>query len=41
MRDNEKKQKTLIKYREKWEVLKAGARARREAQGMSTESMGE
>lgn len=33
MRDNEKKQKTLVKYREKWELLKAGAKARREAQG--------
>jgi hypothetical protein len=29
-RDNGKMQKTLEKYREKWEVLKAGAKARRE-----------
>lgn len=28
-RDNRKMQKTLEKYREKWEVLKAGAKARR------------
>ncbi|KAH7165608.1 hypothetical protein EDB81DRAFT_639579 [Dactylonectria macrodidyma] len=32
-KDNRKMQKTLEKYREKWEVLKAGAKARREAQG--------
>ena len=32
-KDNKKMQKTLEKYREKWEVLKAGAKARREAQG--------
>lgn len=32
-RDNRKMQKTLEKYREKWEMLKAGAKARREAQG--------
>lgn len=32
-KDNRKMQKTLDKYREKWEVLKAGAKARREAQG--------
>lgn len=31
-KDNRKMQKTLEKYREKWEVLKAGAKARREAQ---------
>ncbi|OAA43620.1 hypothetical protein NOR_04195 [Metarhizium rileyi] len=29
-RDNRKMQKTLEKYREKWEALKAGAKARRE-----------
>ena len=29
-KDNRKMQKTLDKYREKWEVLKAGAKARRE-----------
>lgn len=29
-KDNRKMQKTLEKYREKWEVLKAGAKARRE-----------
>lgn len=33
-RDNKKMQKTLEKYREKWETLKAGAKARREAQGV-------
>ncbi|KAM0420560.1 hypothetical protein ACHAPT_011606 [Fusarium lateritium] len=32
-KDNRKMQKTLDKYREKWEALKAGAKARREAQG--------
>lgn len=32
-KDNRKMQKTLEKYREKWDLLKAGARARREAQG--------
>ncbi|KAK7415304.1 hypothetical protein QQX98_005948 [Neonectria punicea] len=32
-KDNRKMQKTLEKYRDKWEVLKAGAKARREAQG--------
>ncbi|KAF5003334.1 hypothetical protein FDECE_10109 [Fusarium decemcellulare] len=32
-KDNRKMQKTLDKYREKWETLKAGAKARREAQG--------
>ena len=32
-KDNRKMQKTLEKYREKWEVLKAGAKARREALG--------
>ncbi|KAK5998329.1 hypothetical protein PT974_00708 [Cladobotryum mycophilum] len=31
-KDNRKMQKTLEKYREKWETLKAGAKARREAQ---------
>ncbi|RDA95209.1 hypothetical protein CP533_1814 [Ophiocordyceps camponoti-saundersi (nom. inval.)] len=31
-RDNRKMQRTLDKYREKWEKLKAGAKARREAQ---------
>lgn len=31
-RENRKMQKTLEKYREKWETLKAGAKARREAQ---------
>jgi predicted RNase H-like nuclease (RuvC/YqgF family) len=31
-RDNKKMQKTLEKYRQKWETLKAGAKARREAQ---------
>lgn len=31
-KDNRKMQKTLEKYREKWEMLKAGAKARREAQ---------
>ncbi|KYK59535.1 hypothetical protein DCS_00665 [Drechmeria coniospora] len=31
-RDNRKMQKTLDKYREKWDLLKAGAKARREAQ---------
>lgn len=34
-KDNNKMQKTLDKYREKWEMLKAGAKARREAQGTS------
>jgi prefoldin subunit 5 len=33
-KDNRKMQKTLEKYREKWETLKAGAKARREAQGV-------
>ncbi|KAH7328041.1 hypothetical protein B0I35DRAFT_416402 [Stachybotrys elegans] len=32
-KDNRKMHKTLEKYREKWETLKAGAKARREAQG--------
>ncbi|KZZ91139.1 hypothetical protein AAL_06880 [Moelleriella libera RCEF 2490] len=32
-KDNRKMQRTLEKYREKWEVLKAGAKARRGAQG--------
>ncbi|KJZ79794.1 hypothetical protein HIM_00508 [Hirsutella minnesotensis 3608] len=32
-KDNRKMQRTLDKYREKWETLKAGAKARREAQG--------
>lgn len=32
-KDNRKMQKTLEKYREKWDTLKAGAKARREAQG--------
>jgi hypothetical protein len=32
-KDNRKMQKVLDKYREKWETLKAGAKARREAQG--------
>lgn len=31
-KDNRKMQKTLDKYREKWEVLKAGAKARRDGQ---------
>lgn len=31
-RDNRKMQKTLEKYREKWELLKAGAKARRDGQ---------
>ncbi|KAK3182312.1 hypothetical protein K4F52_006311 [Lecanicillium sp. MT-2017a] len=31
-KDNRKMQKTLEKYREKWEMLKAGAKARREGQ---------
>lgn len=31
-KDNRKMQRTLDKYREKWETLKAGAKARREAQ---------
>jgi prefoldin subunit 5 len=31
-KDNKKMQNTLEKYREKWETLKAGAKARREAQ---------
>lgn len=31
-KDNRKMQKTLEKYREKWEVLKAGAKARRDGQ---------
>ncbi|KAH7483988.1 hypothetical protein FOMA001_g6705 [Fusarium oxysporum f. sp. matthiolae] len=34
-KDNRKMQKVLDKYREKWETLKAGAKARREAQGTS------
>ncbi|KAH6895332.1 hypothetical protein B0T10DRAFT_212965 [Thelonectria olida] len=38
-KDNRKMQKTLEKYREKWEVLKAGAKARREAQGVVGESV--
>lgn len=32
-RDNQKMQRALEKYREKWETLKAGAKARREAKG--------
>lgn len=36
-KDNRKMQKTLDKYREKWEVLKAGAKARRGAQTESVE----
>ncbi|KFH47149.1 hypothetical protein ACRE_019850 [Hapsidospora chrysogenum ATCC 11550] len=32
-KDNKKMQKTLEMYREKWEMLKAGAKARRSAQG--------
>ncbi|KAG5982115.1 hypothetical protein E4U55_002275 [Claviceps digitariae] len=36
-KDNRKMQKTLDKYREKWELLKAGAKARREAQTESAE----
>lgn len=32
-KDNRKMQKTLDKYRNKWVMLKAGAKARREAQG--------
>ncbi|KAG5950384.1 hypothetical protein E4U53_005164 [Claviceps sorghi] len=36
-RDNRKMQKTLDKYREKWELLKAGAKARRGAQTESAE----
>ncbi|KAF4996748.1 hypothetical protein FGRMN_4311 [Fusarium graminum] len=38
-KDNRKMQKVLDKYREKWETLKAGAKARREAQvaGESTD----
>ncbi|KAK1253047.1 hypothetical protein MKX08_004234 [Trichoderma sp. CBMAI-0020] len=37
-KDNRKQQKTLEKYREKWETLKAGAKARRGAQ-VSAESV--
>ncbi|KAL7919683.1 hypothetical protein ACQKWADRAFT_300495 [Trichoderma austrokoningii] len=37
-KDNRKMQKTLEKYREKWETLKAGAKARRGAQ-VSAESV--
>lgn len=37
-KDNRKMQKTLEKYRDKWETLKAGAKARREAQG-ATDSL--
>lgn len=33
-KDNKKMQKTLEMYREKWEMLKAGAKARRNAQGV-------
>lgn len=33
-KDNRKMQKTLDKYREKWDVLKAGAKARREQQSV-------
>ncbi|KAG6040897.1 hypothetical protein E4U41_006745 [Claviceps citrina] len=36
-KDNRKMQKTLDKYREKWELLKAGAKARRGAQTESVE----
>ncbi|KAK2616374.1 hypothetical protein QQS21_000615 [Conoideocrella luteorostrata] len=36
-KDNRKMQKTLEKYRDKWEVLKAGAKARREAQAENVE----
>ncbi|CRK37408.1 hypothetical protein BN1723_015195, partial [Verticillium longisporum] len=32
-KENQKMERTLAKYREKWEKLKAGAKARREAQG--------
>ncbi|KAM0328092.1 hypothetical protein ACHAQA_005495 [Verticillium albo-atrum] len=32
-KDHQKMERTLAKYREKWEKLKAGAKARREAQG--------
>jgi hypothetical protein len=38
-KDNRKMQKTLEKYREKWESLKAGAKARRGAQMMTGESV--
>lgn len=37
-RDNKKMQKTLEKYREKWDMLKAGAKAKREAQGRGESS---
>jgi len=33
--ENSKQERALAKYREKWEKLKAGAKARREAQGPS------
>ncbi|QUC21565.1 uncharacterized protein UV8b_05808 [Ustilaginoidea virens] len=38
-KDNRKMQKTLDKYREKWEVLKAGAKARRGAQAESVDEV--
>ncbi|TFB03223.1 hypothetical protein CCMA1212_004275 [Trichoderma ghanense] len=38
-KDNRKMQKTLEKYREKWETLKAGAKARRGAQSTTGESV--
>ncbi|KAI9167107.1 hypothetical protein HJFPF1_03231 [Paramyrothecium foliicola] len=37
-KDNRKMQRTLEKYREKWETLKAGAKARREAQGSGADA---
>jgi hypothetical protein len=37
-RDRSRMEKNLESYREKWERLKAGARARREAQGSSADS---
>ncbi|KAL7820988.1 hypothetical protein V8C26DRAFT_392149 [Trichoderma gracile] len=38
-KDNRKMQKALEKYREKWETLKAGAKARRGAQSTTGESV--
>lgn len=38
-KDNRKMQKTLEKYREKWEVLKAGAKARREGKSGDAEDV--
>ncbi|KAL7814179.1 hypothetical protein V8C44DRAFT_363631 [Trichoderma aethiopicum] len=38
-KDNRKMQKTLEKYREKWETLKAGAKARRGGQSTTGESV--